>query len=557
MTEKIKLFLDGLVSPACITDQYLSVQYANYDFLDLAGISPREIRRGITIQNCLHLDIFSDTNDIVDKVLSSGEKIKLREVSGKNASEKHISLCVSIMPASLLEEGNDTIIFVFSDLTGEEDVHEKYKKLYEKEREEREKLAEFNQRLNELVDEKTNELKSAYTELSKELEIARTVQKGLLPKELPNLINMDIASTYIPTGKVGGDLYDIIITKDRKVALLIFDVSGHGVPAALIGAMAKMLFMYFIEKGGTPAQVFKAVNKRLASYIQTGHYLTAFLAYIDPSDNSMTYCRAGHAQPIIYHFQTGEVEFLNKGDLFLGHPSLLEIAKYHNETMTLNWHDKLVLYTDGLTESMNAENEMYSKNSLEDIIRKRGKLAPDKLVATIINDNKNFRKGSSLDDDLSLLCIQIGCREEVLKESGFQKEDSPGVLMLSKHEEIEGICSVILRELDKNGYPTQHFFHAHLCIHEMLANAIRHGNKYDPLKRALVFYKISLEGFSISIVDEGDGFDYTKMPNPLLPENITKEDGRGLFLITNYMDDISFNKKGNRILAKKYLKQSI
>ncbi len=557
MTEKIKTFLDGLLSPTCIIDQYLVIKYANYDFLELSQITPRDIRKGISLQKCLNLDIFNDNTDIIDKALVSREKVKLREVKGHDTKGKYVSLGISIIPASLLDDSSNTIILVFTDLTSEEDVHEKYKKLYEKELEERKKIEEFNVRLNELVDEKTHELKNAYHELNKELEIARNVQEGLLPKELPNLVNMDIATEYIPTGRVGGDLYDILLTKDRNIAVLIFDVSGHGVPAALITAMAKMLFLYYIEKGGSPAEIFAEINLRLSMFVQTGHYLTAFLGFINPSNNTMVYSRAGHVEPIIYHSQTRKTSTLESGGLILGHPALQDIAKFDNDTITFDWHDKLILYTDGLTEAVNSKLEMYGKNQLIKIIQEYGHLEPKDLITEIIKDNKDFRNGNELDDDLSMVCIRIGCNEKMLKESGFAKEESPGVLTFSLHEEIEGICSIILRELDKNGYPTQHFFHSHLCIHEILANAVRHGNNYDKSKKVIVFYKINLESFSLSVIDEGEGFDYTNMPNPLLPENITKEYGRGLFLVRNYMDEISFNDKGNRILARKHLQQDV
>ncbi len=557
MSNKIKTFLDGLLAPTCIIDKHLKVLYANYDFLELAQTTPRDIRRGVTLDACLKLEIFNENTTVIDHVITGNGTVKLREVKGRNTKGNHLSLGVSLIPAAQLEPANESIIIIFTNLTEEENVHEKYKKLYEKEREERKKLEEFNVRLNELVYEKTHELKKAYQELNKELEMAQTVQDGLLPKELPSLVNIDVATEFIPTGRVGGDLYDILITKERKIAVLIFDVSGHGVPAALIAAMAKMIFLYYIERGETPAEIFTEVNARLCNFVQTGHYLTAFLGFIDPSNNTMVYSRAGHAQPIIYHSQTNKTSFLKNGGLFLGHPALRDIAKFSNETINLSWHDKIILYTDGLTEAINPEMKMYGKEKLVAMIEKHGKLEPYELIKKIINDNKKFRNGNELDDDLSMLCIRIGCNEKILRDSGFSKEDSPGVLTFSSHDEIEGICSIILRELDKNGYPTQHFFHFHLCIHEILANAVRHGNKYNRAKKIIVFYKVTLESFTISVIDEGEGFDYQSLPNPLLPENITKEFGRGLFLVRNYMDEIVFNEKGNRILAKKYLQQDM
>lgn len=124
-------------------------------------------------------------------------------------------------------------------------------------------LQQENRNLHLTVEERNRELKQVSynlervrSDLEDEMEKARRVQEGLLPKELPRMVNVKSASVYIPTGKVGGDLYDIIITTRQKIAVLIFDVSGHGIPAALIGAMAKMLFAHYIEKLQSPATIF-------------------------------------------------------------------------------------------------------------------------------------------------------------------------------------------------------------------------------------------------------------------------------------------------------------
>lgn len=551
---KIKTYLDSLLSPSCIIAPDLTLKYSNNDFIEMARIAGADINNGISIKDCLDLDIFN--NGAIENALKNKKNIKLRDIRGKRSNGERILLCISLIPASVLFDNTDYGILTFSDHTVEKDMHERYKELYEKEKRERETLFEFNVRLNELVDEKTHKLKRVYAELSKELEIARTVQDGLLPKELPNIVSMDISTAYIPTGKVGGDLYDILITKDRKIALLIFDVSGHGVPAALIAAMAKMLFTYYLEKGGTPAQIFSEINMRLCKYIQTGHYITAFLGIIDPSSNTMTYSRAGHVLPIIYRNKTKEISYLHADSIFIGHPSLVDIAKYNEESIDLEWQDKLLLYTDGITESINPDGEMYSLKHLNEIVRKSGDADPDTFIKKIVEDNKRFRKGFEIEDDFTLLCIQFGCKDEILKISGFTKEDSPRVVSINSHNEIEGICSIILRELDKKGYPPHHFFQAHLCIHEMISNAIRHGNRYDPDKKVIVLHKVTLEGFSISVIDEGEGFDHKNLPDPLTEENLIKDHGRGLFIVKNYMDEVTFNKKGNRIKATKYLNQA-
>lgn len=549
----IESLLDSLMMPACIVAPDRSLEYCNCDFLELAGISAGDIGPGTKVDQCLQLSVFRDYDDPVRKAMENRKNIRLREVHGTGANGERLTLCISVIPLSLVGENGQSVALAFSDLTQVADAHRKYEDIYETEKVEREKLAEFNARLNDLVKVKTKELQKAHAELDKELEIAGTVQSGLMPTELPDLLSMRIASAYIPAGKVGGDLYDIILTKDRKVAVVIFDVSGHGVPSALIGAMAKMLFAHHIEKGSTPAEIFTAVNSRLCGYVHTGHYLTAFLGIIDPSNNTMVYSLAGHVRPIVHNPQSGNTRFLKGNGIFVGHPALESLAKYEDNNVAFGRHDKLLLYTDGITEAMNDTGELYGSNRLSEAVEKNGGLDTEEFVSAIVSDSKAFRKGAALSDDFTLLCIEFGFSDEILHESGFTKTDLPAILTCSSDGEIEGVCSVILREMDLHGYPTQYFFRAHLCVHEILSNAVRHGNKSDKSKKTTVLYKVDLDKFSVSVIDEGDGFDTANLPDPLTPENIQKDYGRGLFIVHQYMDEVSFNEKGNRIRITKYL----
>lgn len=387
--------------------------------------------------------------------------------------------------------------------------------------------------------------------ITQELELARVVQRGMMPTTLPNAQNMDMASVYLPADMVGGDFYDVMITRKRKIALLIFDVSGHGVAAALVGAMCKMLFTNYIEQDLSPAEVFARVNTEVSSRLSTGHYLTAFLGIIDPSNNKMTYSKGGHTAPLLFRHKTGEVVELEGSSMFIGHPALKDNATYFEDTINLHWHDKIVLYTDGLTEACDHEDNMYGVEKLLEKTKSSGHLNPELFVQRVIADNEEFRKGNELEDDLTLLCIRIGCSQGVIEESGFTMEESPGVMVLSSTKEIEPSASVILRELDKSGLPAKMFFSAHMCIHEMLDNALRHGNRLDPKKKVFLLYKVTIDKFIISVVDQGDGFDFTQMPDPHLPENTIKDNGRGLFLIRQYMDEVDFNENGNRIRVVK------
>lgn len=395
--------------------------------------------------------------------------------------------------------------------------------------------------------------KSDIDKMTHELELARIVQRGMMPSTLPNAQNMDLASVYLPADMVGGDFYDVLITRRRKIALLIFDVSGHGVAAALVGAMCKMLFTNYIEQDLSPAEVFEKVNTDISDKLSSGHYLTAFLGIIDPSSNTMVYSRGGHTAPLLFRHRTGEVIELEGSSMFIGHPALKENATYFEDSVNLYWHDKLVLYTDGVTEATDPDENMYGIERLLEKTKASGHLNPELFVQRVIADNEEFRKGQELDDDLTLLCIRIGCSQSIIERSGFTVEDSPGVLVLSDLKEIESNASVILRELDRSGLPAKMFFSAHMCIHEMLDNALRHGNKLDPEKKVFLLYKVKMDQFIISVVDQGEGFNYNNLPDPHLPENTIKDHGRGLFLVMQYMDEVEFNEKGNRVKVVKNL----
>ncbi len=410
---------------------------------------------------------------------------------------------------------------------------------------------ERNRLLKELHRSKMR-LDKAQAAVSEELEIARSVQSGLLPKELPEIINVKTSSIYMPTDKVGGDLYDIFVTPSQKVAILIFDVSGHGVPAALIAATAKMLFAHYIEKLESPSVVFSEVNKQLCQFIQTDHYLTAFLGILDPIRNTMVYSRAGHVKPIVFRSESGSAEFLEGRGFFIGHAALLDIAEYSEQMVSLAPGDKVLFYTDGLTEGSNYQNQFYGSKRLMNAVRQYGALEPDAFLHELLREQTAFCGGHKLRDDFTMLCIKTESAEWLLKESGFSADAAPSVLRASAYADIDGVCSVLLRAMDNSGFSDNDIKRTKVCIFEMLVNAIEHGNQRDPQKRVVILYSIYPEKAMISVIDEGEGFDHTTLPNPLSPENILKDHGRGLFIIHQYMDEVRFNAVGNRILTIKY-----
>lgn len=419
---------------------------------------------------------------------------------------------------------------------------------------EQNKKLELKLRKSELaIKELTYNLGRFSSEMDEEMETAKKIQEGLMPKILPDMINIKSAAVYIPASKVGGDLYDIFNTPSQKTAVLIFDVSGHGVPAALVGAMAKMLFSHFIEITESPAEVFRLVNKQMCNLICSEQYLTAFLGIIDPVRNVMTYSRAGHVPPLVYHKRTGQISKLDSRGFFIGHSALLNIVEYWETTINLEPEDRILFYTDGITECANNQGKLYGNERLKTVYRNICALKGlNDVLNFIISDQDEFRNGTPLRDDFTLLCIELGNSQSLLADSGFICEDQPEIRIVYTYADIDKTSAAILKSMDMAGYNDKCIKQFKICIYEMLANALLHGNRNNPSKRVVVFYKTTPVSVTISVMDEGKGFDYNSIPNPILPENRMKENGRGLFLIRHYSDEVSFNQVGNRITIRKY-----
>ncbi len=389
---------------------------------------------------------------------------------------------------------------------------------------------------------------SARTELREEMEMARRIQNSMMPASLPDFVNVRTSSLYVPAGMVGGDFFDILSTPDRRMAVLIFDVSGHGVPAALIGAMARMLFVQGLERYSSPAEVFDEVNRQLCRFIKTDHYLTAFLAIIDPGSNLMTYSRAGHVRPVLVR-ASGTTQSLGGKGFFIGHQAVADMAVYEEHKIQLATGDKIFMYTDGLIECNNRNNEYYGGDRLITAALRFADLSVDDFLHAIVDDVRDFRQGTSLKDDITALCLEIGDPSAVLLDSGFPAGEQPESCVVKRIEDVAAACGAVLRRMDQNGYSDIEIKRLRVCAFEMLVNGVVHGNHNDHSKRVVLLYQVTREKVAISIIDEGEGFNPAVLPDPLAEENLLKEHGRGIFIVRNYMDEVSFNEKGNRIYA--------
>jgi serine phosphatase RsbU (regulator of sigma subunit) len=208
----------------------------------------------------------------------------------------------------------------------------------------------------------------------------------------------------LPSGTIGGDLYDVVYLGDGAIACLIFDVCGHGVPAALISAMAKLAFSHHLRGGETPRSIFEKVNSELVEFMPEQYFLTAFLGILNTKEKKFAFARAGNPAALLHHAASNSISYLNCNGAFIG---LAANSRYDEQTVAVAAGDTIVLYTDGLIESMNRNNEFFGKRNLELSLTETPHAGPADAIAKIINDWEDFSRDGEQMDDVTLLAVKV------------------------------------------------------------------------------------------------------------------------------------------------------
>jgi sigma-B regulation protein RsbU (phosphoserine phosphatase) len=238
------------------------------------------------------------------------------------------------------------------------------------------------------------------TRLEKELEMARAVQKSLLPTQLPSIPGFTLAADWRPAREVAGDFYDFFSLPDERWGIVLADVSGKGAPAALYMAMARSLIRSEAGRCRNPAAVLTEVNRRLLVESCNEMFVTVFYGIVDPVQRLLTYASAGHDPPFLRH-SSGRVERLALGGLIMG---AFEGVSFQDETQKLESGDMLVAHTDGLTDTVNHGDEAYGCTRLADAIH-RSPAAAQEVLDHILRDLMAFAGPVPQPDDITLLVL--------------------------------------------------------------------------------------------------------------------------------------------------------
>ena len=269
--------------------------------------------------------------------------------------------------------------------------------------------------LVEALQDKIVQLEAAQVELVKkelmerELELARQVQQSVLPRIFPMLPGYRFGARSQAARQVGGDFYDVILLDADRVGIVVGDVSDKGLPAALYMALARSLLLAESRRAHSPREVLTSVHRLLLELGQPHMFVTVFYAVIDGASRRLTYCRAGHDRPLL--IRGGRAQFLEGDGAMLGFPHMDDVY-LSEEHLDLLPADRLVLYTDGLTDAQSPAGYNLGLERLAELIQAHADIPPGEFCTAILADVAAHQGEAEQYDDMTLLVVDVDAGHE-------------------------------------------------------------------------------------------------------------------------------------------------
>jgi serine phosphatase RsbU (regulator of sigma subunit) len=254
-------------------------------------------------------------------------------------------------------------------------------------------------------------LKSVYTELldkntqiKKELEVAKRIQQFIIPKDFSDIEYPVISGYYLPIEDIGGDFFDCYRFSNNDLGFLIADVTGHGIPAALIMTMSKMLFSIYAPSYSSTKELLSVVNSNIRGLLLDTQYITTFYVIYDREFNRIRFTNAGHTWALYYRASKNKIMALDTKGFFIG---ISDYTDFEEKEITVEDGDRLLLYTDGVTEIKDGAGKHFGENRLAKCIINNHHLSGNKFCESLIRELDKFTPVTKRNDDIAFLYIEF------------------------------------------------------------------------------------------------------------------------------------------------------
>ena len=367
--------------------------------------------------------------------------------------------------------------------------------------------------------------------------MATQIQADMLPSifpAFPERPEFDIYAGMVPAREVGGDFYDYFLVDNDHLALVIADVSGKGVPAALFMVIAKTLLKNAAQTGLSPKVVLEKVNNQLCENNQAEMFVTVWLGIYEISTGRLTAANAGHEYPALCR-KGGRFSLLKDrhGFVLAG----MEEARYREYELTLAPGDILFLYTDGVAEATDSANELYGTDRMLEALNSVPGAAPQRLLETVKDSVDRFVGDSPQFDDITMLAFQR-------KDPGAGKS----MRVVPALDRLPEVCAFLEQTLLENGAPPKAVAQVNIAADELFSNIARYSGAAD----AAVDCRVTANRAVIRFLDDGRPYDPTTQPEPDVSLSAEEREigGLGIFMVKKTMDRVSYEyANGHNVLT--------
>ena len=399
-----------------------------------------------------------------------------------------------------------------------------------------EQLVASIERQKELADQQARLEERARIE--QEMLTAQHIQKSLLPKEVPEVPDWQFTPYYKPAKEVGGDFYDFLVFGNGQLGIIIGDVSGKGVPAALVMAMTCTMLRTAAQETTSPGEVLARVNDLLATHIPPGTFVTCFYGLLDIQSGHLRFANAGHDLP--YRQQGTNVSELWATGMPLG---LMPGMHYEEFDVTLAANESVLFYSDGLVEAHNQQREMFGFPRLMEMLSKHP--GDTTLIDSLLNELTTFTGASwEQEDDVTLVRVQRVVVPAVAEEAPEAFHLLQEITLASEPGNERQAMEKVAEVVQPLHLSPERVANLKTAVAEVVMNAMEHGNHYQSDSMVEMQILASTSSVVVRIRDQGEGGPHPVMVPDAPPDleaklaGLETPRGWGLFLIKNLVDEM-------------------
>lgn len=395
-----------------------------------------------------------------------------------------------------------------------------------------EEFASLSDDINSTVTTLKHYIDEAAARFDKDLEIAKQIQHSALPSVFPpypNRKDFSIFASMDAAKEVGGDFYDFYLVDENHLAFVVADVSGKGIPGAMFMMTSKTLIKSFAESGLPVHEVLTNVNTQLCVNNEAGMFVTAWMGILDLKTGLIKFANAGHNPPLVkhkngtYEYLKGKVNFVLAG---------MDMVKYKEQELQLQPGDKIYLYTDGVTEAHNSQNELFGEERLLESLNSTKGMSVEEICKKVKKDVDAFVADGEQFDDITMLCVRLN-----------EINSDVGITVVPSMETVPQVAEFMETEMEKLEVSPKISMKLMIAIDEIYSNIVR----YSGATEATVSIEKANNTLKLYFKDNGKPYNPLDAKDPDITASAEDRNigGLGVFMVKKMLDNVEYKYVDN------------